>query len=209
MSRVFLDTNIFIYLIEDEGELGRKSMELIERLTARRDLVYTSTLTLGEVLTQPLSKGDTRLADLYEEKLGSPGVHLLDFDRISARNYARIRLDRQSSLPPHGIKIPNQFGISFPGFGRSDFFHAMAMPEPAGAAKSRQAAFRADAGASEHEEPVVAVNPNSRCPFSWCFLFHQPRSRIRESTRLFLSSKWASMLAMHVGFTPRVLIVMM
>jgi predicted nucleic acid-binding protein len=115
MSRVFLDTNIFIYLIEDEGEFGRKSVELIERLTTRRDLVYTSTLTLGEVLTQPLSKGDTRLADLYEEKLSSPGVHLLDFDRVSARNYARIRLDRS-------IKAPDAMQLSMAAAARCDLF---------------------------------------------------------------------------------------
>jgi predicted nucleic acid-binding protein len=115
MSRVFLDTNIFIYLIEDEGELGRKSMELVERLTTRRDLVYTSTLTLGEVLTQPLSQGDTRLAELYEEKLGSPGVHLLDFDRVAARNYARIRLDRS-------IKAPDAMQLSMAAAARCDLF---------------------------------------------------------------------------------------
>jgi predicted nucleic acid-binding protein len=115
MSRVFLDTNIFIYLIEDEGELGRKSMELVERLTTRRDLVYTSTLTLGEVLTQPLSQGDTKLAELYEEKLGSPGVHLLDFDRVAARNYARIRLDRS-------IKAPDAMQLSMAAEARCDLF---------------------------------------------------------------------------------------
>jgi predicted nucleic acid-binding protein len=115
MSRVFLDTNIFIYLIEDEGELGRKSMELVERLTTRRDLVYTSTLTLGEVLTQPLSQGDTKLAELYEEKLGSPGVHLLDFDRVAARNYARIRLDRS-------IKAPDAMQLSMAAAARCDLF---------------------------------------------------------------------------------------
>ena len=115
MSRVFLDTNIFIYLIEDEGEFGRKSMELVERLTTRRDLVYTSTLTLGEVLTQPLSQGDLRLAELYEEKLGSPGVHLLDFDRVAARNYARIRLDRS-------IKAPDAMQLSMAAAARCDLF---------------------------------------------------------------------------------------
>ena len=115
MSRVFLDTNIFIYLIEDEGEFGRKSMELVERLTTRRDLVYTSTLTLGEVLTQPLSQGDLRLAELYEEKLGSPGVHLLDFDRAAARNYARIRLDRS-------IKAPDAMHLSMAAAARCDLF---------------------------------------------------------------------------------------
>jgi predicted nucleic acid-binding protein len=115
MSRVFLDTNIFIYLIEDEGELGRRSLELIERMTTRRDSVYTSMLTLGEVLTQPLSRGDIRLAQLYEEKLASPGVHLLDFDRVAARNYARIRVDRS-------IKAPDAMQLSMAAAAGCDLF---------------------------------------------------------------------------------------
>ena len=99
MSRVFLDTNIFIYLIEDHGERGQKAAELLDRLTLRRDMVYTSTLTLGEVLTQPLSKGDTKLAEAYERQLDSPGMHLVDFDRVAARLYARIRLDKSIKGP--------------------------------------------------------------------------------------------------------------
>ena len=115
MSRVFLDTNIFIYLIEDEGELGKKALGLLERLTARRDLVYTSTLTLGEVLTVPLAQGDAKLAQLYEEKLASPGMHILDFDRAAARLYARIRLDRT-------IKAPDAMQLSMAAAARCDLF---------------------------------------------------------------------------------------
>lgn len=115
MSRVFLDTNIFIYLIEDEGELGSKALQLLERLTARRDMVYTSTLTLGEVLTLPLAQGNLKLAELYEEKLGSPGAHLLDFDRAAARLYARIRLDRT-------IKAPDAMQLSMAAAARCDLF---------------------------------------------------------------------------------------
>jgi predicted nucleic acid-binding protein len=99
MSRVFLDTNIFIYLIEDRGEHGRRAAELLDRLTVRRDLIYTSTLTLGEVLTQPLLKGNRKLADEYEKALNSPGVHLIDFDRAAARRYASIRLDKSIKAP--------------------------------------------------------------------------------------------------------------
>jgi len=77
--------------------------------------VYTSTLTLGEVLTQPLSHGDKRLAESYEEKLSSPGMHILDFDRVAARNYARIRLDRT-------IKAPDAMQLSMAAAARCDLF---------------------------------------------------------------------------------------
>ena len=113
--------------------------------------------------------------------------------QLGQRPVGRIRFDRQGSLSPHRVKVPNQLGISLPGFRTSNLFHAMAVPEPACAAESCQAAFRADAGAGEHEEAVIVANPNRRCRFL-CLLFHQLfMSRvhcIRESTMLFLSSKW-------------------
>ena len=115
MSRVFLDTNIFIYLIENTGDLGRKASELLERLTLRRDLVYTSALTLGEVLTQPLSKGDAKLAEEYEQMLGSPGVTILDFDRAAARIYAELRLDRS-------IKAPDAIQLAVAAAAQCDLF---------------------------------------------------------------------------------------
>jgi predicted nucleic acid-binding protein len=115
MSKVFLDTNIFIYLIEDRGPNGRKATELLERMTARRDSVYTSTLTLGEVLTLPLQKGDGRLADQYERILTSSGVHLVDFDRVAARIYAGIRLDKS-------IKAPDAIQLSVAAAAQCDLF---------------------------------------------------------------------------------------
>ena len=42
MSKVFLDTNIFIYLIEDRGVLAKKAHELLSRMTLRRDQVFTA-----------------------------------------------------------------------------------------------------------------------------------------------------------------------
>ena len=99
MSKVFLDTNIFIYLIEDRGVWGKKAETLLERLTLRQDEVYTSTLTLGEVLVKPISVGDFRLADAYERLLTSPGVNVIDFDKAAARSYASIRTDKSIKAP--------------------------------------------------------------------------------------------------------------
>jgi len=115
MSKVFLDTNIFIYLMEGQGPWAAKAQSLLDRLTIRRDLVYTSTLTLGEVLTQPLARGETRLADEYEKALSSPGVHILDFDRAAARAYARVRQDRT-------IKAPDAIQLAVAASAACDLF---------------------------------------------------------------------------------------
>lgn len=99
MSKVFLDTNIFIYLIEDQGQNGRRASALIDRCTVRRDSIFTSALTLGELLVKPVTEGHVSLAAEYEAALTSPGVTLLDFDRHAARRYAEIRLDKSIKAP--------------------------------------------------------------------------------------------------------------
>jgi predicted nucleic acid-binding protein len=104
MSRIFLDSNIFIYLIEDEGPRGRQASELVQRMSVRRDEVITSVLTLGEVLTKPIREGRHDLAEEYEHLLSSPGMDLAEFGRDAARLYASIRVDK-TIKPPDAIQL--------------------------------------------------------------------------------------------------------
>ena len=74
MSRIFFDTNLFIYLLQDSGETGARVTTILERISERRDDLLTSTLTLAEVLVKPLAAGDVAWADRYEKLLNTPGV---------------------------------------------------------------------------------------------------------------------------------------
>jgi uncharacterized protein len=104
MSRIFFDTNLFIYLLEDSGARGAKVSGILERISGRRDELLTSTLTLAEVLVKPLSVGDIVWADRYEKLSNTPGVSLLAFDRASARIYAQLRQDK-TLKPPDAIQL--------------------------------------------------------------------------------------------------------
>ena len=104
MSKVFFDTNLFIYLLEDSGERGAAVGNLVERISERRDEMITSTLTLAEVLVKPLSVGDVAWADRYEKLLNTPGVSLIAFDRACARIYAQLRQDK-TLKPPDAIQL--------------------------------------------------------------------------------------------------------
>lgn len=103
MSRIFWDTNLFIYLIEDYGEFSKQVVALRQRMLKRSDQLYTSTLTLGEVLVKPLEMGNDLLCRNYEEALAQGAVSIA-FDREAARIYAGIRRDR-SIRPPDGIQL--------------------------------------------------------------------------------------------------------
>jgi len=103
VSRIFWDTNLFIYLIEDYRELSTRVVSLRERMLARGDQLYTSTLTLGEVLVKPFETREPELERTYEVALRG-GTVLVPFDRGAARRYAAIRADR-TIRPPDAIQL--------------------------------------------------------------------------------------------------------
>lgn len=50
MIRVFWDTNLFVHLFEDKGELSESVVSLRKRMIERGDDLRTSALTFGEIL---------------------------------------------------------------------------------------------------------------------------------------------------------------
>jgi predicted nucleic acid-binding protein len=115
MSKVFFDTNLFIYLLEDSGDRGARVGDLLQRLSERRDELLTSTLTLAEVLVKPLSLGDEGWAGRYEKLLNGPGISVLSFDRACARIYAQLLQDRT-------LKAPDAIQLSCAASARCDLF---------------------------------------------------------------------------------------
>jgi predicted nucleic acid-binding protein len=100
VSRIFLDTNLFVYLFEDEGPRGKRATEIFNEISLRGDEVLTSTLTLGELLVKPIEANDFALADKYRKAFRGPTVRMISFDEAASERYARIRKDR-------GIKAPD------------------------------------------------------------------------------------------------------
>ncbi len=98
MSRIFWDTNIYIYLFENYGEFSRQAVNLREKMLARGDLLLTSALTLGEVLVKPMERGDERLCEEYEKAITATSL-LLPLDVKAGKVYAALRQDRTLRAP--------------------------------------------------------------------------------------------------------------
>lgn len=98
MSRIFWDTNLFIYLLESYGPLSQTAVALRKKMLARGDQLLTSTLTLGEILVKPLEKGDLALCTKYEAAITASSI-LLPFEVKAARIYASLRSDRALRAP--------------------------------------------------------------------------------------------------------------
>src|SRR5262249_15365056 len=98
MSRIFWDTNLFIYLFENHGPFSKTTAELRKKMLIRGDQLLTSTLTLGEVLVKPLENGDMALCSRYESGITAAAL-MLHLDIAAAKIYASLRSDRSLRAP--------------------------------------------------------------------------------------------------------------
>ncbi len=98
MSRIFWDTNLFIYLLEPNEEFSMLTKDLRIRMLTRGDQLLTSTITLGEVLIKPRQAGDSERCRKYERAISSAAT-LLSFDVRAARHYASIKSGRSIKAP--------------------------------------------------------------------------------------------------------------
>jgi len=112
MTRVFWDTNVFVYLLEG-GEFAARVKQVRARMLERGDQLLTSALTLGELLVKPLEKGDAALRD-HDAAMRQVAT-ILPFDAECAVRYAAIRADRS-------IKAPDAIQLACAGAAGVDLF---------------------------------------------------------------------------------------
>jgi predicted nucleic acid-binding protein len=104
MARIFWDTNIFIYLFENNAEWSQRVIESREKMLARRDQLLTSWLTVGEVLTKPKELRNAVLEKSYVNFFQSGSVELVPFDFEAAKIYAEIR-SRERIRPADSVQL--------------------------------------------------------------------------------------------------------
>ena len=104
MARVFWDTNLFIYLFENNPEWSPRVVEFRQRMRGRRDELLTSWLTVGETLTKPKESANTILEKSYLNLFLSGSVELIAFEAEAARRYAEIR-SRERVRPADAIQL--------------------------------------------------------------------------------------------------------
>jgi predicted nucleic acid-binding protein len=90
MSKVFFDTNVFIYLFEDYEPFSSMVDATWRRMLQRRDQLVTSAMTLGELLVRPSKLGQASLVQEYDRVVRSR-AQVLNFDVSVAWRYASLR----------------------------------------------------------------------------------------------------------------------
>lgn len=90
MSKVFFDTNIFIYMFEGLEPNRSRMLAIRKRMLERGDRIVTSAMTLGEVLVKPTKLGQTSLIEQYDRAIRLT-TQVVNFDVQVAWRYASLR----------------------------------------------------------------------------------------------------------------------
>ena len=90
MSKIFFDTNIFIYLFEDYEPFSSMVEACWRRMIVRGDRLVTSAMTLGELLVKPTRLGAPSLIEQYDRTIRSR-AQVVSFDASVAWRYASLR----------------------------------------------------------------------------------------------------------------------
>lgn len=91
MSRVFWDSMIVIYLLDDHPVFGRRARQLLERSFQRSDALFTSYLVLGEILAGAERSLDPGKGKAVRQTLIEMGFSFLPFDAGAVEPFSKLR----------------------------------------------------------------------------------------------------------------------
>ncbi len=114
-SRIYWDTMLFIYWLEEHPEYVDQVGRILARMEARGDQLCSSAFGVGEVLAGAVKRRDRRLAETIRTTMKPPDVELLSFDTAAAERYADIRAR-------HGTRAPDAIHLACAAAAGVDLF---------------------------------------------------------------------------------------
>ena len=91
MSRVYWDTMLFIYWLEEHPYYARRVDEIYLRMKVRQDQLLTGSFTFGEVLAGFYRKGLTDRAKEIRGRMQELVTEVVDYTIETADRYGQIR----------------------------------------------------------------------------------------------------------------------
>jgi predicted nucleic acid-binding protein len=91
MSRIYWDTMLFIYLLEDHPVFAPRTHELLERAYKRDDSLFTSYLALGEMMAGASKSPNPKTAETVAEIIREMGFSFLPFDGGAVAPFSALR----------------------------------------------------------------------------------------------------------------------
>jgi predicted nucleic acid-binding protein len=97
VTRVFWDTMLFIYLLQDDPVFGERVRYLRKRSLERGDEICTSALAVGEMLAGVHRDKTPADATRVRDGIVAGGVRILPFDLSASEAFGSIRATHRTS----------------------------------------------------------------------------------------------------------------
>ena len=91
MSRIYWDTMLFVYWLEDHPLYAPRVRQILSKMEERLDQLYTGAFTVGEVLVGPYKMHALDTVRRIREFFESSFVEIIPYTLKTADLYARIR----------------------------------------------------------------------------------------------------------------------
>lgn len=93
MSRIYWDTMLFVYWLENHPQYRRRVQEIHSGMEERRDKLCTSILTVGELLVGARKTKNAEMERLVRAYFQTSAVEVLPFNWETTETFSRIRAE--------------------------------------------------------------------------------------------------------------------
>jgi len=104
MSRIYWDTMLFVYWLEDHPRCAKRVRHILSKMKERQDQLCTSSFTVGEILVGPYKMGASETTRQLREVFKAPFVEVIPYTIETADLYAGIRA-QQGVSPADSIHL--------------------------------------------------------------------------------------------------------
>lgn len=115
MSRIFWDSMLFIYLLEDHPAFSTRAQRLLDRAYRRGDSLYTSYLALGEILAGVEKSPNPQKTSVMTATIREMGFSFLPFDEGAVAPFSRLRAIEK-------LKVADSIHLACAASARIDLF---------------------------------------------------------------------------------------
>jgi predicted nucleic acid-binding protein len=105
-NRIYLDTNVWIYAIEDFPEFSGVIRKLFQAIDQGRLTAFTSELSLAEALVKPIQSNSVRYQEIYKAAIAPTNqLSVIPVDRNILIRAAQVRANT-------GLKLPDSIHVA-------------------------------------------------------------------------------------------------
>ncbi|MGH9497307.1 MAG: type II toxin-antitoxin system VapC family toxin [Candidatus Sulfotelmatobacter sp.] len=115
MSRIYWDTMLFIYWLEDHRQYGPRVREIFQKMSVRNDQLCTSSFAVGETLVGFYKRGALDTASQVRDFFRDGAIDVIPYTLEMADSYADIRAK-------HGVSSADAIHLACAASAKTDLF---------------------------------------------------------------------------------------